>query len=290
MTVFNLGSINIDYVYRLSRSPLPGETLAADSFERGLGGKGANQSVAVAQAGGQVVHVGAIGSQSDWTIDKLQDAGVDVRHVAKVQTATGHAVIYVDQDAENSIVLFPGANDQIEMSHVSQALIEAKSGDWFLLQNETSTGPSAAKLAHEKGLKVCYSAAPFSIGAVAEVLPYTSLLIVNEIEYQQLLEQLPNAKQILSAMELIVTYGSKGAIYAHGKIKIEVAAHRCEVVDTTGAGDTFLGYTLALLDRGQTVEQAMKLASAAAAIQVSRKGAADAIPALTDVQDFLQTR
>ncbi len=288
MTVFNLGSINIDNVYALDRLPKPGETLPAKDFNRGLGGKGANQSIAIARAGGQVHHIGAIGDQSEWTVQALFEAGVDTGNIATVQTPTGHAVIFVDQMAENSIVLLPGANMQITTEQINSALSAAEPGDWFLLQNETNLGSVAAKIAQEMGMRVCYSAAPFSVRAVTEILPFTSLLVVNEIEFQQLKSELSYADRALSRIKLIVTYGAKGATYFNRGEKIEMAAYPSDAVDTTGAGDTFLGYALSALDQGEPVVDAMNQAAAAAAIQVSRPGAAAAIPKFSEVQNFLK--
>ena len=290
MTIFNLGSINIDMVYSLDRLPKPGETIAALGFDEGLGGKGANQSIAIARAGGDVVHIGATGPQAEWTLDILKNSGVDITQIAQLQTPTGHAVINVDQQGENAIVLLSGANAEITEDQITKALAQANSGDWFLLQNETNLCEASAKQAHQQDLKICYSAAPFSVDAVAKILPYTALLVVNEVEFQQLHDSLPNAGDALSGIDVIVTYGAKGARYFSGQEQIEVAAYASKAVDTTGAGDTYLGYVLAALDRGAGVKEAMQEASAAAAIQVSRHGASAAIPERSEVEDFLKAQ
>lgn len=288
MTVYNLGSINIDHSYRMAHLPAPGETIAARELVTGLGGKGANQSIAIARAGGDVRHIGRIGPEGGWTVDRLAAEGVDVTHVATGQTPTGHAIIAVDDAAENAIILFPGANRRIGPDQVAAALAGAQEGDWLLLQNETSAGLAAARMAHEKGLKVCYCAAPFDSDAVREILPHTDLLSVNEGEEAQLRAGLSD--DAVDAVARLVTYGARGAAWiARGQV-VQVPAFAVTPVDTTGAGDTFLGVALAGIDRGVPIETSLRRAAAAAAIQVTRPGAADAIPLAREVNDFLTER
>lgn len=286
MTIYNLGSINIDHTYRMAHLPAPGETIAAHSLLTGLGGKGANQSIAIARAGGRVHHIGAIGPEGRWTVDRLARDGVDVAAVTTTQTATGHAIIAVDDAAENAIIIFPGANRQITPGQVAAALDRAGPGDWLLLQNETSAGVEAAQAARARGLKVCYCAAPFDSAAVRRILPFADLLSVNEVEEAQLFDDLP--KGALEHIDRLVTYGSRGAAYVTGSGKVQVAAFAVTPVDTTGAGDTFLGYALAGLDAGMSVEASLRRAAAAAAIQVTRPGAAEAIPLGDEVDAFLR--
>ncbi|MGI3184977.1 ribokinase [Nioella aestuarii] len=288
MAIFNLGSINIDHSYRMAHLPAPGETIAAHSLLTGLGGKGANQSIAIARAGGVVNHIGAIGPEGEWTVDRLAADGVDVSRVARVGTPTGHAIIAVDDAAENAIILFPGANRQVTAKQVSEALSEARPGDWLLLQNETSAGVEAAQLARGKGVRVCYCAAPFDSAAVREILPFTDLLSVNELEEAQLVADLPTGA--MDGIARLVTYGSRGAAYLAGEDVTRVEAFAVTPVDTTGAGDTFLGFALAALDARQEVEAALIRAAAAAAIQVTRPGAAEAIPTGDEVDAFLAER
>lgn len=284
MTVYNLGSINIDHTYRLPHLPAPGETIASDSLVTGLGGKGANQSIAVARGGGAVQHIGRVGPEGGWTVARLRADGVGVAHVLTGDVPTGHAIIAVDAAAENAIILFPGANRQIDAAQVEAALETTQPGDWLLLQNETSCGVEAARLARARGLRVCYCAAPFDSAAVREILPHTDLLSVNAVEEAQLMEDLTEAA--LSGVDRLVTHGARGAVY-QGAQRVEVPAFKVDPVDTTGAGDTFLGFALAGLDRGAPVADALRRASAAAAIQVTRPGAAEAIPTGAEVDAFL---
>ncbi|MGB3147306.1 MAG: PfkB family carbohydrate kinase, partial [Paracoccaceae bacterium] len=184
--IYNLGSINIDHFYRVPHLPQPGETLAATAYEIGLGGKGANQSAAVAKAGVPVTHIGAIGPDSGWIIDRLEGWGVQTRHIARLDTPTGQAIINVDQAGENAIVLFAGANNAMPFSLVEAALAPAERGDILILQNETAHQATAAALAAEKGMVVIYSAAPFDIAAVRAVLPHVTVLVLNAVEAEQL--------------------------------------------------------------------------------------------------------
>jgi ribokinase len=285
MTIYNLGSINIDHSYHVPALPRPGETVAATALVTGLGGKGANQSIAIARAGGKVAHIGAVGPEGGWTVEMLQAAGVDTGAVRVIDVPTGHAMITVDAAAENAIVLLPGANTRISNDQIAAALQSARPGDWLLLQNETNGGIVAARLAREKGMQVAYCAAPFDAAAVAEVLPFVDLLSVNEGEAAQLRAELPEAT--LANCNLLVTYGARGAAYIAPDQTVKTDAFKVDPVDTTGAGDTFLGYALAGLDSGMAVEVALRRAAAAAALQVTRPGAAEAIPLAQEVADFL---
>ncbi len=288
MAIYNLGSINIDHSYRMDHLPAPGETIAAHTLVTGLGGKGANQSIAIARAGGTVCHIGAIGPEGGWTVDRLAADGVDVTGVVTTDTPTGHAIIAVDDRAENAIILFPGANRLVVPDQVVAMLAGARPGDWLLLQNETSAGLQAARAARDRGLRVCYCAAPFDSAAVREILPFTDLLSVNELEEAQLLADLPAGA--LDGIDRLVTYGSRGAALVTGAGAVRVGAFEVTPVDTTGAGDTFLGFALAGLDAGLATDQMLRRAAAAAAIQVTRPGAAEAIPQGAEVDLFLRER
>ncbi|WP_425097775.1 ribokinase [Tropicibacter sp. S64] len=287
MTIYNLGSINADLVYRVPHLPGPGETLAAKGFTRGLGGKGANMSVAAARAGARCVHIGAVGADGGWAVERLTEYGVDTRQIAMSDEATGHAIIYVDDAAENSIVIHPGANAALSKASLIAALSEAQEGDLFLTQNETTLQAEGARLAKSKGLRVAYAAAPFDAEAVKAVLPMLDLLVLNEVEAQQLEEATGQSVSDLPVQEIVVTLGSKGCRWLKTEIDStqDYPAFKVTPVDTTGAGDTFTGYLVAGLDRGMPMEQAIRLASKAGALMVTRLGAADVIPDLKDVQD-----
>ena len=285
MAVYILGSINLDHIYQVAHLPAPGETLAASSYSVGLGGKGANQAVAVAKAGAKSLLIGAIGPEGVRAQSDLQTYGVDTQHVIAGEVATGHAIINVDPNAENAIVIFAGANQTLTAAHVARALREAGEADSLLLQNETSAQVDAAQFARSKGMRVVYSAAPFDVDSVRAILPYVTLLAVNEGEAQALhaaLGSLPN-------VDMIITKGSKGAEWKSAGLEpLFVPAFKVHPVDTTGAGDTFIGTLSAGLDAGLSRSEAMRRAAAASAIQVTRPGAAPAIPSEAEVDTFLR--
>lgn len=289
MTLFNLGSINIDNFYRVPHMPAPGETLAALEHSVGLGGKGANQSVASARAGAQVCHVGAVGPEGDWCVDVLTQAGVDTRHIARTQVATGHANILIDPKGENQIILYPGANHAISQDHVADALSAAGSGDTLILQNETALTVETATLAKSKGLRVIYSAAPFVAEDAKAMLPVTDMLVLNAVEAQQLTDALGVGLADLQVPVVLITKGADGAVWMENGVETaQVPAFPVTPVDTTGAGDCFIGYVAAGLDQRMSPEDAMRLGSAASAIKVTRFGTADAIPSRDEVDRFLQ--
>lgn len=286
MAIWNLGSINADIVYTVPHIPAPGETLASTNRSVFLGGKGANMSVAVARAGAHVHHIGAVGSDGGWAVERLMEYGVDTRHISRINADTAQAIIAVDAQGENTIILHPGANILIPRDAMEQALTQAETGDTLIFQNETCLQLEAAKLAKTLGLRVGYAAAPFDADAVKAVIPYLDFLILNEVEAEQLKAATGQAPEDLGIKDVIVTLGSKGATWFGDEGAVDVAAYPVTPIDTTGAGDTFTGYVLAGLDRGQPMLQAMKTASKAGALMVTRNGAADAIPDLAEVQAF----
>ena len=284
MTVWNLGSINIDHVYRVARLPQPGETLAAGHYTMGLGGKGGNQSVAAARAGARTYHIGAVGPEGRWLLDLLAGYGVDVTHVTVGQVPSGHAIIYVDPQAENVIVTFAGANHSATTASVEAALARAAPSDTLLLQNETSAQIDAARVARARGLRVIYSAAPFQVESVRGVLPHVSMLVMNAGEATELRAAFGEMPPI----DMIVTRGADGAEWlSPGTEPLFVPSFRVTPVDTTGAGDCFIGTLAAALDSGADRPLAMHRAAAAAALQVTRAGAAQAMPLASEVDAFL---
>lgn len=292
MTVWNLGSINVDLFYRLAHLPLPGETIPAMSHQTGLGGKGANQSVAIARAGAQVHHIGMIGPDNRWVLDRLVQYGVDVTHVSEAEAATGHAIIMVDELGENSIVTFAGANYAQLVGKIEAALSHASAGDILALQTEVSHLAEAAQIARARGLTVVYSAAPFKPEIARKMLPHVDLLVLNEVEAAQLAETLGTPVEEVPVANMLITLGARGARWRDqesGEVT-EIPAFAVEPVDTTGAGDCFIGYVLAGLDQGLARADAMRLGTAAAALKVTRPGSADAIPPRDEVDAFLASQ
>lgn len=289
MTIFNLGSINIDLIYRVAQFLAPGETMTTLDHERMLGGKGANQSIALARAGADIRHVGATNAEDEWLRADMRDSGVDITAIQDSRLATGHAIVTVSADGENQIMLYPGANRAIDMDQAIAVLADcgAGAGDWALLQNETNGAETFVAAAHERGMKIAYSAAPFDAKVTARLLPHTDLLVVNEGEAAALSDMLGKPATQAGIPHLVVTRGGDGADYAGLDRQLYSPAFDVTPVDTTGAGDCFFGFLLAAMAAGKPMQAALREASAAAAIQVTRPGAAAAIPDRTALDEFL---
>lgn len=288
MAVFNLGSINIDLVYTMKAFPVPGETLAAAAFQRLPGGKGANQSVALAAARANVFHIGAMHRDDVWLSEYLAETGIDLSHLQKGETPTGHAIVMVNAEGENQIILNPGANAAIDMARATATLADAGPDDWALLQNETNGGAEFVAAARKAGMKIAYSAAPFEADVTLELLPQVDLLIVNAIEAEALMAATGTDAAGLGVDHLVITRGGDGAEYYGIAGHHARQAHAVKVVDTTGAGDCFFGYFLATLDAGGDAPTALARAVAASALQVTRPGAAMSIPTAAEVTKFLE--
>lgn len=286
MAIWNLGSINADYVYSVPHIPAPGETLSSTKRQLFLGGKGANMSVAAARAAAHVNHIGAVGSDGCWAVERLLEYGVDTRNVAEIDTETAHALIIVNQHGENTIVLHPGANFEVPQTTLQTAMAEAQTGDWLVIQNETNLQRTAAELGKRMGLQVAYAAAPFDAERVQAVLPYLDFLILNAVEAEQLHAATGMSPKDLPVRNVVVTLGADGADWYGTGDKEHFPAYKVDAVDTTGAGDTFTGYVLAGLDRGVPMGQAIRQATKAAALMVTRHGTADVIPDLSEVQAY----
>lgn len=293
MKVFNFGSINIDLVYRVPHLVKPGETLSSRSMETVLGGKGANQSVALARAGVQVRHIGRLGRADEWASLQMQSAGVDISSVTHIDGSSGHAIIQVDDEGENSIILHGGANQSFVADGLEKSMETAKAGDWLLIQNECNDVGAAIDIATSRGLSVAFNPAPMNAKVNALPLEHCAVLIVNETEAAALAgtEDLERALDVLAkrlpATRLVLTLGSKGAVLRHGDEQFTAKALAVEVVDTTGAGDTFVGYFLAGLIDGLGDQSALQRACAAAALSVTKAGATPSIPIADEVNTLV---
>lgn len=287
MAIWNLGSINIDHIYRLDHLPDAGETISAQEVTQGLGGKGANQSVATARAGAQTCHLGAMGTGDQWVIDRLAASGICTGNILRLErAATGHAIILLDAKGENSIIIHSGANRMLTKAALQSCFDRIKPQDSLLIQNETNCQVEAAKAAKRVGARVIYSAAPFEIDPLRAIMPHADILAMNAGEAAQLFAEIPGD---LPVEGLLITLGGEGAEYRDLRTgqTYRQPAFPVRAVDTTGAGDTFAGYFAAALDRGDTIPDALRLAAGAAALQVTRYGASDAIPMLEEVVGFL---
>jgi ribokinase len=245
-------------------------------------------SVACARAGATCVHLGAVGPDGGWAVERLTQFGVDTRRIYIGPDPTGHAIIAVDAGGENTIIICPGANRAIPGVAVTTALTEAEAGDWFLTQNETNLQVQSMTLARAMGLRTAYAAAPFQAEATRAILPQADMLFLNAVEAGQLRAATGLAPWALPVPDVIVTLGPQGADWYDNRNHQHQHFDAVPVrpVDTTGAGDTFTGYVLAALDRRQPMAQAIGLAMRAGALMVTRHGAADVIPDLSEVTAF----
>lgn len=282
--VLNYGSINIDHVYRVAALVSPGQTVASKQYSRCSGGKGYNQSIALARAGAVVAHAGKVGRDGSFLVEGLDAAGVNIRHVDITDAATGHAIIQVDDRGENAIVLHRGANHDVSTAEAGALIATRTPGSYLLLQNEISCVAEILALGLARDLRVAFNPAPMTDDVADMPLGRLCLLVVNEAEGRALSGE-SQADAILDALHerwpatpVVLTTGGTGARYIDDRQRLFEPAQQVEVVDTTAAGDTFVGYFLAALMADRPPSEALGLASRAAAICVTRPGAADAIP------------
>ena len=263
------------------------------------GGKGLNQSVAASRAGGQVVHAGAVGADGDFLMDILEKAGVDLSVLMRVQQPSGHAIIQVEPAGQNAIIVYGGANHCLTQEYIDRVLDTAQPDDLILLQNEVSHVAEIIQSAADRGLRVVWNPSPFPENLECFPLDKVYLFIVNELEAARLAGGSPSmtAEQLLDALSekyphsnFVLTMGSHGVICRLEKACCSHPAYQVQAVDTTGAGDTFCGYFLTGLCQQQALADCLKSASAAAAIAVSRAGAAPSIPTRDEVEVFLRNQ
>ena len=297
MKVLNFGSLNIDYVYDVDHFVRAGETITSNALQLFCGGKGLNQSVAFARSGAQTYHAGCIGKDGGMLTDMLRGAGVDVRFVrVREDVASGHAIIQVSKSGENCILLHGGANQSMDDAFVDEVLSHFGKGDLLMLQNEINHLPYIVQRAKERGMMIVLNPSPFNEKILALDLSMLDAIIVNETEGNELSGE-TEADAIIAAllarypaMRIVLTLGKHGAIYADAKERAFCEIMPMPVQDTTAAGDTFTGYFFSTLLRGEAPEQALKTATAASALAVSRKGAAPSIPTAEEVKALLAER
>ena len=293
MRIINFGSCNIDYVYSVDHIAAPGETIAAAKLEVFCGGKGLNQSVAAARADARVFHAGCIGFDGGMLRDALTDGGVDVTYLRSVESRNGHAMIQVSATGENNIVLYTGSNGMISREQIDAVLQHFSTDDVVLLQNEISNMEYVIERAFARGMRIVLNPAPFDESLKRIDLSKLSCVILNEVEAMGFTgksepeEVITQLRREYPGLTVVLTLGSKGCIYADEKQILHQNAFQVDAVDTTGAGDTFIGYYLAELARGATAAKAIRVACGASAISVSRMGASPSIPTLAEVEAAL---
>lgn len=289
MQVLNIGSINIDHVYDVEHFVRPGETLSGLNYRTFAGGKGFNQSVALARAGAAVLHAGRIGRDGGWLLERLRREGVDTTFVHEGETATGHAMIQVIPSGENAIVLYGGANQCVAESDVVPALSGCSAGDYLLLQNEISSVAEAMRAGRERQMRIVFNPAPMTPATLHYPLDQVDLFILNQTEAQTLTgatdpdEACDRMRERYPRATTVLTLGAAGAMYSDATSRHNIPAVRVRAVDTTAAGDTFIGYFLAGLMQSRDPLEAMTRGCRAAALCVTRPGASDSIPFRKDV-------
>lgn len=294
MKVLNIGSLNLDYVYNLDHIVQPGETESAESRNVFLGGKGINQSMALAKAGAEIYHGGLIGEDGQPFLDACQEYGVHAEYIRKIDAPTGHAIIQVDQKAQNCILLYGGANQMLTEEFVDEVLSHFEKGDVLLLQNEVNMLPYIVDRAYEKGMQIALNPSPFNEKLNAVDMKKISIFLLNEVEGGQITgltepdEVLDKMREMFPHAKIVLTLGKDGAKYAEGEDVYYQPIYPVEAVDTTAAGDTFTGYFLAGLIEEMPIPEILKMSAKASSIAVTRKGAVPSIPYRAEVMEALK--
>ena len=294
MRVLNIGSMNLDHVYSVDHVVQPGETEASLDMNIFLGGKGMNQSVALAKAGVPTYQGGMIGPDGQPFLDACAEYGVNADYIRRIATPTGHAIIQIDKNAQNCILLYGGANQCLTEEYVDEVLADFGAEDVLLLQNEVNQMPYIVDKAYERGMTIALNPSPFNEKLDAVDMGKISIFLLNEVEGAQvtgktapddiiarLLELYPHAK-------IVLTLGGDGAVYADATQKHYQPIFKVQAVDTTAAGDTFTGYFLAGLCEGMSVPEILRMSAKASSIAVSREGAVPSIPYRAEVEAALK--
>lgn len=297
--ILNFGSLNIDYVYSMDHFVQPGETTSSLDRNVFAGGKGLNQSIACKRAGALVYHAGAVGkNDSKVLISTLKSDDINLDYIKYLDEPSGHTVIQVNKEGQNCIILFGGSNQAITKEHIDATLANFEKGDFLILQNEINNIEYLINEGYRRGLKICFNVSPFVPELLKLPLEKCSYLIVNEIEGSSIAGMSVDSKpeDLISALasqfphtNIVLTLGVHGSYFKEeAKDPIFVNSFKVKAIDTTAAGDTYLGYLMAMLSKNAEPKQALELAAAASALAVTKKGACSSIPYLSEVEKFLK--
>ncbi len=298
MAILNFGSLNYDHVYNVENFVVGKETITASGYNVYLGGKGLNQTIAIARSGGNVWHAGCVQNGDVDMVAFLQENSVNASLILQKNQPSGHAIIQIDSKSQNSIIVYGGANVALSEADVDFVLGHFEKGDFLVLQNEINCLGYAVEKAHQKGMIIALTPAPINENLADVDFSKISYLLLNEVEgayfadmqdfrgddfgeiAKKLAEKFPTT-------HIVMTIGSKGVIYAFGEEMVRVAGRVVKAVDTTAAGDTFAGYFISMISHGMNVENALQTANVAASISVTRSGASPSIPRIQEVQEVL---
>lgn len=289
MKALVFGSCNLDIFFSVPHIVAPGETIAAENVERKLGGKGFNQAIALRRAGMETLLAGCVGADGDAFRTYLAQNGVNAGALRTSEIPTGKAYIQIAKDGENSIIIYHGANFAVTGEQVNDTLSLLSPGDAVLLQNEISEVKYIVDRACELGLRTVLNPSPFADEMRKIDLDKISLLLVNETECAQLSggrspkRFAADMREKHPGLAGVITLGGKGSLYFGPEGLVRQASYPARVVDTTGAGDTFTGYFVKTYYTENDVKKALDIASRAAAVTVSRIGAAPAIPTAAEL-------
>lgn len=296
MKIICFGSSNIDYTYRVDHIVREGETISASSRNLFPGGKGLNQSIALARAGSNVFHAGKIGKDDGGFLqDFLEENDVDLSYLSYWDGPTGHAIIQVDEKGQNSIFLFQGANGAVTKADVDHVLETAAVGDWLILQNETNLIDYMIESGYAHGMNIVFNTAPFTQEILFYPLDKVTYLVMNETEASEVagIKENCSSDEILDKLEAIfpetavlLTLGAKGSVFMSKGSRIKQEAFKVNPVDTTGAGDTFTGFFIHCISHKYSIPDALLIATTASAIMISRCGAAPSIPTMEEVLNY----
>ena len=290
MNVVNFGSLNIDHVYAVDHFCRAGETIHTKSYTQNAGGNGLNQSIAVSRSGQKVHHAGLLGPEGTRLAELLSGSGVDLRYLKHTDVPQGHAVIQVQPDGQNCIFLYGGSNQAVTPQEIDEVLMQLNAGDYLLLQNEIANLTYLLRAAARRGLRVVLNASPISDKLLNADLSGVDWLVVNEIECAAMAgcgdaqAGYETLKQRYPSLGILLTLGSEGSVSWKDGTEVRQCAYPVKAVDTTGAGDTFMGYFVGCLAQGMERQTAMQYASMASAISVTRPGAAASIPLMDEVR------
>lgn len=289
MKVLNFGSLNLDYVYQVESILIPGETQASKDRQIFCGGKGLNQSIALAKAGIPVYHAGLIGEGGEALLEVCKENGVNTEFIRQIPGPCGHTVIQVDKNGQNCILLFGGSNRSMTREFVDEVLDCFEEGDIILLQNEINELDYIIDRAYARHMMIILNPSPFDQALEQCDLTKISLFLMNEIEGFQITGErepdkiLQKVKELYPNAKVVLTLGSDGSVYQDDTGIYRQGIYKVKAVDTTAAGDTFTGYFISSIIDGLPVQEGLKLAARASAIAVSRPGATASIPLRSEV-------